>query len=61
MQGGPSNQEEATEGEEGAEEYIRSRKRKAGSGDETLVGEATPRNTGLKLVEQQPATRPRTI
>ena len=52
MQGGPSNQEEATEGEEGAEEYIRSRKRKAGSGDETLVGEATPRTTELKLVEQ---------
>ena len=52
MQGGPSNQEEATEGEEGADEYIRSRKRKAGSGDETLAGEATPRTTELKLVEQ---------
>ena len=47
MRGGPSDQEEATEGEEGEEdEYIR-REEKAGRGDEALVREATPRTNEL--------------
>ena len=48
MQGGPFNQQEAAEGEEGvAEEYICRRKRKAGPGDETLAREAKPRTNEL--------------
>ena len=48
MRGGPFDQEEATEGEEGKEgEYIRGGEKKAGPGDETLAREAKPRTNEL--------------
>ena len=48
MQGGPFNQQEAAEGEEGeAEEYICRRTRKACPGNATLAREAKPRTKEL--------------